>query len=288
MNFDLNALRAIVVGDKLGSFAQAARHLCRSQSAISMQLKKLEEQVGVPLFVRSGNKLVPTEAGQKLLTYARQIVALNDEAASTIAADLNISTVRLGMPQDFANQILPIVLKAFAKDYPNVHIEAHIGRNYALAEEVKLGQLDVALIFTTDNDCDPDDLIAEMDMIWAGPPDQIILKENEPVPLVAFNFPCEFRKQGIDALERVNRPWRYTLTTPSLAGVWAAISAGLGITVRTRYQTPEQFLKLNKSMNLPCLPKMYVTRVEHSTLTPAGLALSNIVKAVAIKQLKGS
>lgn len=288
MNFDLNALRAIVVGDKLGSFAQAARHLCRSQSAISMQLKKLEEQVGVPLFVRSGNRLVPTEAGQKLLTYARQIVALNDEAASTIAADLNISTVRLGMPQDFANQILPIILKAFAKDYPNVHIEAHIGRNYALAEEVKLGQLDVALIFTTDNDCDPDDLIAEMDMIWAGPPDQIILKENEPVPLVAFNFPCEFRKQGIDALERVNRPWRYTLTTPSLAGVWAAISAGLGITVRTRYQTPERFLKLNKSMNLPCLPKMYVTRVEHSTLTPAGLALSNIVKAVAIKQLKGS
>ncbi len=286
MNFDLNALRTIVVGAKLGSFAQAARQLGRSQSAVSMQLKKLEEQAGLPLFMRRKNKLVPTEAGQKLLVYAEQIISLNDEAAASLGARLGMATVRLGMPQDFADKILPCILKLFAKEYPNVHVEADIGRNYALAEEVKLGRLDVALIFTPEYNGNGEDLIAEMDMIWVGPSDQSIVKSNELIPLVTFNFPCEFRQHGIDALEQANLPWRYALTTPSLAGVWAAISAGLGITARTKYQTPEQFLEFRKTADLPSLPKMYVTQTEHTALTPAAQTLSKIVKAVAIEQLK--
>ena len=283
--FDLNALRTVVAGAKYGSFARAARYLGRSQSAISMQLKKLEEQAGLPLFVRHGSRLVPTEAGQKLLAYAERMIALNDEAVASLGASTYAATVRLGMPQDFADQILPRVLQLFVQEHPNVHVEAHIGRNYALAEEVRLAQLDIALVFTPEHNNDFGDLIAAMDMVWAGPADPDIVKDGVPIPIVAFNFPCEFRKHTIEALEKANRLWRYALTTPSLAGIWAAISAGLGITVRTEYQTPRQFLKLNEIADLPNLPKMFVTQIEHSALTPAACDLSRIVKSVASEQL---
>ena len=104
--FDIAALRMIVAGAELGSFARAAARLGRSQSAVSMQLKKLEEQTGKALFRRSGRGLVPTEAGDALLAYARRIIALNDEAAASLGA-IPAATVRLGLPQDFAEDVLP-------------------------------------------------------------------------------------------------------------------------------------------------------------------------------------
>jgi len=284
LTFDLNALRTVVIGAKLGSFARAAKHLGRSQSAISMQLKKLEEQAGVQLFVRNGKKLVPTEAGQTLLDYATRIVALNDEAAASIGAKSTGSTVRLGMPQDFASQILPRVLKLFSKECPNVHVEAHIGRNYALAEDVRLGRLDVALIFTPDRTNDDGIIIAELDMVWAGPASVRLIEDDLPVPLVAFNFPCEFRKNAITALEAADRSWRYALTTPSLAGIWAAIHADMGITVRTKYLTPKQFLNVENIATLPKLPSMFVCQIEHERQSPAAHTLSHILKTVATNQ----
>ena len=99
--FDINALRAIVAGTELRSFARAATQLGRSQSAISMQLKKLEQQAGTQLFVRKGRALVPTDAGESLVAYARRIIALNDEAALALGATATTATVRLGLPQDF-------------------------------------------------------------------------------------------------------------------------------------------------------------------------------------------
>ena len=102
--FDMDALRTLVVGTELGSFARAASKLGRSQSAISMQLKKLEQQAGQPLLRRSGRGLVPTEAGDALLTYARRIVALNDEAAASLDATAAAASVRIGLPQDFVRR----------------------------------------------------------------------------------------------------------------------------------------------------------------------------------------
>lgn len=284
--FDLNALRTVVAGAKLGSFARAAEHLGRSQSAVSMQLKKLEEQAGVPLFVRSGNRLVPTEAGETLLEYATRMVALNDEAVASLGNRSSGATVRLGMPQDFASEILPRVLKLFSDECPHVHVEAHIGRNFALAEEVRLGQLDVALVFVPERDHTDGAFIAELDMVWAGPASSGIIKDDMPVPLVSFNFPCEFRKHGVEALEAAGRSWRYALTTPSLAGIWAAISADMGVTVRTKYQTPGEFLDLRNFATLPELPRMFVRQVEHPDQTPAAAALSKVLKSVATAQLE--
>src|SRR5882757_6877569 len=144
--FDIAALRMIVAGAELGSFARAADRLGRSQSAVSMQLKKLEEQTGKALFRRSGRGLVPTEAGDALLAYARRIIALNDEAAASLGA-APAASVRLGLPQDFAEDVLPDVILRFAKKWPLMQVEAHIGRNYALWQDVESGRLDAAISF---------------------------------------------------------------------------------------------------------------------------------------------
>lgn len=275
--FDVAALRTIVTAARLGSFSRAADYLGRSQSALSMQLKKLERQAGTVLFVRDGKKLVPSEAGQMLLSYAEKILKLNDEAASLLEIQAGISTVRLGLPQDFARTLLPDILSQFNAIYPTVQVEAHIGRNYALCEDVHRGQLDVALVFTPQvqmQDC----VIAGLEMTWVARQARDFMDIDEIVPLVAFNFPCEFRKCALAVLEKEKRRWRYALTTPSLDGVWAALQAGLGVTLRTRYQTPDDLLSCD---GLPDVPVMYVKQVVHGSLTPAAQVLSDVVERVA-------
>jgi len=275
--FDLAALRTIVTAARLGSFSRAADYLGRSQSAVSMQLKKLETQSGTALFVRDGKKLVPTEAGQLLLAYAEKILKLNDEAAALLETQATRSSVRLGLPQDFAKTLLPDILSQFNALYPNVEVEAHIGRNYALCEEVQRAELDVALVFTPD--IQPSNtVIAALEMAWVGTLIAPPTDQNSPVPLVAFNFPCEFRKCALSVLEKEKRLWRYTLTTPSLDGIWAALQAGLGVTLRTKYQTPDY---LSQCHDLPEVPVMYVKQVAHNSLTPAAQTLSDVVAHVA-------
>jgi DNA-binding transcriptional LysR family regulator len=109
-----------------------------------MQLKKLEEQAGKPLFRRSGRGLVPTEAGEALLTYARRIIALNDEAATSVGAPAAAASVRVGLPQDLFEDVMPGSIIQFSRQRRGVHVEVRAGRNYALEEEVESGQFDVA------------------------------------------------------------------------------------------------------------------------------------------------
>ena len=145
--FDIEALRAVMAGIELRSFARAAAQLGRSQSAISMQLKKLEQQAGTTLFVRKGRGLVPTEAGEALAAYARRIVALNDEAALELGAAAMTATVRLGLPQDFFDDVMPATLTAFSQVHARVHVAVQAGPNHVLAEEIRAGRLDVAIAF---------------------------------------------------------------------------------------------------------------------------------------------
>jgi DNA-binding transcriptional LysR family regulator len=147
MNFDLDALRTMVVGTELGGFSHAAVRLNRSPSAVSMQLRKLENQSGRRLFKRNGRGLVLTEAGDIVLQYARRMLALNDELGLALGAITRGGTIRVGMPQDLNDAILPTLLARYSKTRPETHVEVRAGRNYTLAEEVTNGRLDLALAF---------------------------------------------------------------------------------------------------------------------------------------------
>lgn len=146
-NLDMDVLRALVIAMEHGGFARAAERLGRTQSAISLQMKKLEEQVGQPLFRKVGRTVALTDAGDLLLGYARRLVALNDEALSAARGRAMDGAVRVGFPQDLAERWLPAVLGSFHRAHPRVHVEAQVGRGRELRARVAQGALDLALAF---------------------------------------------------------------------------------------------------------------------------------------------
>lgn len=282
-SFDIDALRMIVAGAELGSFARAAAQLGRSQSAISMQLKRLEEQAGRPLFRRDGRRLAPTEAGDALLAYARRIVSLHDEAAATLGATAAGASIRMGLPQDFFEDVMPEAIGRFSCGRPGVHVEVRAGRNYALEEEVALGHLDIALVFFQHGRAAPGDLLVSMPTYWFAGPDfsTSASATANGVPLVLFDHPCLFRQSALQALNGRALPWRLALTTPSLAGVWAALKFGHGVSVRTAHGVPAGIRNVGSDFRLPDLPSIDLRIVVRSGLSPAASELRDLLEVVA-------
>ncbi|WP_339782177.1 LysR substrate-binding domain-containing protein [uncultured Thalassospira sp.] len=256
--FDIDALRAIVTGNDLGSFTRAAIHLGRSQSAISMQLKKLEHQTGQQLFIRKGRGLVPTEAGETFVAYARQILALNDEAAFAMGTATTTASIRLGLPQDFFDDVMPATLTSFAKTHDTVHIDVRAGENHSIAEEVRAGRLDVAIAFFNCGSPETGDVLCKLPMRWLAHANTANQLELNPLPLVLFNHPCLFRQAALAMLEQKRQRWRAALTTPSLPGIWAALRSGLGVAVRTEHGKPKDITCADNALNLPRLPEIEV------------------------------
>jgi DNA-binding transcriptional LysR family regulator len=258
INFDIDALRTMVVGVDLGGFSRAALRLHRSPSAVSMQLRKLEAQAGQRLFRRSGRGLSLTEAGDVLLRYARRVLALNDEMGAAVGAIADGGTVRVGMPQDFAHAALQTLLARYARVCPATYVEVRAGRNYELADDVKSGRLDLALAFAAAGK-GTGQRVATVPAVWIGRARRPDAASAERItPLVVFDGPCLFRDMAIDSLTRAGLPWRLTMMTPSLAGLWCGVRAGLGFTVRTALEIPAGLAIVPPGAGLPALPPVDV------------------------------
>lgn len=167
-NLDMDALRSFVTGLEAGSFSRAADRLGRSTSAVSAQLKKLEEQAGVVLLRKSGRGLALTDGGEALLSYARRLLELNDEAVNAIRGVELEGWVRLGLQEDFGETVLPQVLGRFARAHPKVRIEGRIARNAELMEKIDSGHLDLALAWDDGRPAASAERIAELPLCWMG------------------------------------------------------------------------------------------------------------------------
>jgi DNA-binding transcriptional LysR family regulator len=256
-NLDMDVLRTLAVAMERGSFAQAAERLGRSQSAVSLQMRKLEGQVGQTLFRKAGRHLALTEAGDVVLGYAKRILELNDEAVAAVKGLAVEGTVRLGLHQDFAEAWLPAALASFARAHPAVQVSAEIERKHVLLERLGQGRLDLALVFGNEPAPGPGitaTKIAELPMGWIAT--SAYQRPTDALPLVLFEAPCVFRDAALAALERARVPWRLVLTSPSLAGLWAAAGAGLGVTVRTKLSLPPGLSVID---GLPALPTVPLT-----------------------------
>lgn len=284
-NFDIDALRTMVVGVEMESFTRAASHLGRSQSAVSMQIKKLENRAGKPLFIRQGRGLVPTEAGEKLLVFARKIIALNDEAAIALGVGEAESGVRLGLPQDFFDVVLPQTIEKFSAATKNVHVDVRAGRNFALEEEVYAGRLDAAIVFFPEGSRGHGELLARLPTYWLAAENSQALASSKKLPLVLYHHPCLFRTTALKALESGNRHWRIALTTPSLQGVWAALHARQGITLRTLYQVPKGVRQLPADLNLPPSDPVELRLIVSRDMSPAAKELCAALRATAFSEL---
>lgn len=253
LNLDIDLLRSFTLGMELGSFAKAADRLGRSPSAISLQLKKLEEQVGETLLQKQGRGLVLTEAGEILLGYARRILELNDEARAAVRSAAKLEGwVRIGVPQDFAETWLPALLGRFSKNHPRVRVEARVDRGSSMVQSIEKGELDAALTWGALGN-PRSEIVARREVAWIGA-ENFRRDPGEALPVVAFDAPCAFRKAAVDALDREAIAWRPAFASPSLTGLWAAVTAGLGVTPRIMEGKPAHLVALDPGKaGLPAL-----------------------------------
>lgn len=287
-SFDIDALRTAVSGVEQGSFARAATELGRSQSAVSMQLKKLEHQAGVPLFVRKGRGLVPTEAGDALLRYARQIIALNDEAARALGVMLAPETVRFGLPQDFYDDVMPATVQDFTERHPDVHVSVHAGNNHRIHEDIVAERLHAAIAFFPEGSDTKGELLCELPLLWVAHEAYPEPPASSVVPLVLFNHRCLFRQTAVEMLDKSDLPWRAALTTPSLAAVWVALRASFGIGVRVGHSMPHDIVDVSHWACLPSLPKIELRLLGAGSAKPLAQDLRDVLRAQTLASIDGS
>lgn len=280
---DMDVLRTLAVAMDLGGFARAAEHLGRSQPAISLQMRKLEDRVGRPLFRREGRGLALTEIGEVVLAYARRILELNDEALAAARGTALEGTVRFGVPQDFGETWLPQVLARFNRAHPAVLLEARVDRTNRLMEHMSKGSLDLVLMWGAWPH--PNALpVGRVPMRWIGPTG-FVRDKAAPLSLALFDPPCVFRQPGIEALDAARIRWRLAFTSPSLAGLWAAAEAGLGITIRSALGMPPQLAALGPSSGLPKLPDIDLMLYTAEPSPPPAVAR---LREILLDELQGS
>lgn len=276
--FDLDVLRTFVTGVEFNSFARAADRLGRSTSAVSAQLKKLEEQVGTPILAKSGRGLALTPTGETLLSHARRLLELNDGIFQTLHEGQTAGTLRLGLQEDFGEHFLSNILRRFVQAYPRVNLEVRIARNAELLALVERSNLDLALTWDTGHTSPYATHLGETQMHWIGSRDTPLptALDDSPLPLILFDAPCLLRSAATQALDAAHIPWRIALTSPSVGGIWAAVAAGLGLTLRTRIGLPSHLTVVS---GLPPVPSLgFVLHCDNDDPSPATQQLAALIK----------
>jgi DNA-binding transcriptional LysR family regulator len=273
-NFDMDVLRSLAALADQGTLAQAATRVGRTQAALSLQMRRLEDQAGKSLFHRESRRLELTDAGEVLLSYARRILALNDEAQHALRGSRLSGEVRFGASQDFGESWLPPVLAQFRNAHPSVGLEIRVDGGTKLVAAVEAGELDVALALGL-GDRGNAICIGQLPLVWIAHRD-FQWDRADVLPLALFTSPCRFRNKGIAALDAAGLPWSIALTSPSLYGVWAAVNAGLGVTVRTPEGLLPELEVVDRRLGLPNLGTVDVSL--HIGKGVRGKAVSSLVE----------
>ncbi len=225
-------LRSFVAVVETGTMLNAAEQVSLSQSALSLQVKRLEELVQQTLFLRDGRRLELTSAGAMLLDYARKLLQIHDEAVQALTDGRASGPIRIGTVQDFAETLLTGVLARFAERHPDSQIFARVAGTAELKDMLARDQLDMVFGYAA---ADDPQALSIMSTRWYG---QSTLADHLVVPLAVLEPPCRFREAAISALDAADRPWRIAVETPNLSTLRAAVDAGLGITCRTIFFNP--------------------------------------------------
>lgn len=274
--FDLDLLRAIVVVADCGSFTTAATRLHSTQSTISQKVRRLEEMVGHRLLVRGHRDVLPTDAGQTLLGYARHMLALNDQMLEALAGASVGVTVRLGVPEDFVGGRTTHALSAFSRQYPQVKLEVTSGLCRDLSQAYDNGELDLVLLKQRRNSreglaCWPEPLQ------WI---DSLRLPtfELDPVPLVTFPPRGLYREDMIQAIEGMGRRWRISFTSSSLSGIQAAVANGMGVSLLPPRAATDEHRVLGAAQGLPEVDSYEIVIVHRPSADGMVKALADALK----------
>jgi DNA-binding transcriptional LysR family regulator len=227
---DLDLLRSFVSVVDAGGFTRAGERVHRTQSTVSQQIRRLEESLGRPLLHRNGKQATPTEEGERLLSYARRILALAEEARDVVARPAGDGVVRLGIPEDFAANRLTKVLSKFARSRPGLRLDVRCDLSVKLRSDLERGELDLALM---KRDAGENGAIAVWPerLHWVTSRSHPVEARYDSVPLAVFPQGCLYRNRAVHTLEAAGRAWHIAYTSPNFAGIQAAVSAGLGVSI---------------------------------------------------------
>lgn len=252
MNLDLDLLRTFVAVADLNTFAAAAAAVCRTQSAVSQQMQRLEQLVGKELFARHGRNKLLTEHGIQLLGYARKILRFNDEACMSLMFSNLQGVLTLGASDESADTILPFLLNRISSVYPKLALDVSVKRNAFMVEMLKENEVD--LVVTTHRPGQFDCLTLRTSPTHWYCAAEYVLQQGEPIPLVLLDDPSPFRDMVLAALNEASIPWRLAYVASTLPAVRAAVKAGLGVTARPVEMMSPDLRVLGKSEGLPSLP----------------------------------
>ncbi len=249
---DVDQLQTFVAIADTGSFTRAGDLVHKTQSAVSMQMKRLEERIGRPLFIRDGRGSRLSEDGERLLDYARRIVRLNAECLSSFAEAALTGRVRLGLPDDYADRYLPEILAQFSRAHPRAEVTVICEPTSMLIERVHGGDLDLAII----TDCeasDPAEIVRIEQLLWVTSARHAVHEET-PVPLALGRPNCEWRQSASSALESLGKPFRILFVSWNSTAVGAAVTAGLAVSVLPESALRSGMRILGPSDGFPALP----------------------------------
>ena len=239
----LDALRAFSSVVELQSYTAAGQLLGRSQPAISLQVQRLEDQLGVNLLQRQRGRIQLTSAGQDVYEHARQMLALNDQLLSRFEQPGLSGRVRLGIPSEFASSLLPKVLGQFAQSYPNVTLAVTSSLSKDLLAASAATRFDLVIALQEPTAEPAGKVLRQEALVWVGRQQDI----PQPLPLVVAPEGCIYRRRALQSLAASQRASRITYTDADFSGLTAAIAGGLGITVLTQSTVPEPLMKLQSS-----------------------------------------
>jgi DNA-binding transcriptional LysR family regulator len=226
---DIEQLRTFVAIAETGSFTRAGDIVHKTQSAVSMQMKRLEERIGRSVFERDGRTSRLTQDGERLLDYARRIVRLNGECLATFADTDLVGRVRFGLPDDYAERYLPDILASFSRSNPRAEVTVVCEPTSMLVERVRAGELDLAIITHVDGH-GSSEVVRSEQLLWVTSTRHGVHEET-PLPLALGPSDCHWRQAAVDALDAAGRPFRLLYVSVFSPAVGAAVLAGLAVAV---------------------------------------------------------
>jgi len=253
LNLDLDLLRTFVAVADLNTFAAAAAAVCRTQSAVSQQMQRLEQLVGKELFARHGRNKLLTEHGIQLLGYARKILRFNDEACTSLMFSNLQGVLTIGASDESADTILPFLLNRISSVYPKLALDVRVKRNPMSGDQLQEDEVD--LVVTTHR-VQPFDYLTlrTSPTLWYCAA-EYVLQKGEAVPLVLLDEPSPFRDMVLTALNEADIPWRMAYVASTLSAVKAAVKAGLGVTARPVEMMSPDLRVLSNAEGFPTLPE---------------------------------
>jgi DNA-binding transcriptional LysR family regulator len=274
---DLELLKSFVSVVDSGGFTRAGERVHRTQSTVSQQIKRLEEDVGQLLLIRNGKDVTPTEAGERLLSYARRLLSLAEEARDVVGRPGHQGAIKLGIPEDFAAYRLAKLLAAFSRSHPQLRMDVRADQSAYLRRDLERGELDLALL---KRDAGEKGGIASI-ACW---PERVhwVTSKNHPreiktgsVPLIGFPLGCLYRARAVHALESAGRAWHMAYTSSSLAGIQAAVAAGMGLSILSEMAIQSDHRVLTARDGFAPIDKTEVALVASPDASPATLRLAD-------------